>query len=199
MPRGEYGCTYVTGANEQSLTAVLQAWHAGDGAAYGELFERAYAELRQIASQRIRSMADSATLSPTELVNEAVVRVLGSELRWQDRNHFFASMSLCMRSVLIDRARARQSERRGGGALHVTLGQVDEGAESQIEELLALDRALRRLDALDPRSSAVLHLTYFGGLARAQIADVLGVSTQIVDRELRFGRSWLNTHIDTHL
>ncbi len=106
---------------------------------------------------------------------------------------------MTMRTVLIDRARARLSQKRGGNALHVTLSQIEVGAESQVLDLLALDDALIRLEALDERSSSVLHLTYFGGLNRHQIAQVLAVSVQIVDRELRFAKSWLNTHIESTL
>lgn len=184
---------------DKSLTVLLQAWREGDGSAYASLFEGAYAELKQIASQRIGVGQSNATLSPTALVNEAVVRVMGSQLRWEDRNHFFASMSLYMRTILIDHARARLSDKRGGKALHVTLDQIEHGEESQILDLLALDGALRKLETLDPRSSSVLHLTYFAGMGRQQIAEVLDVSVQVVDRELRFSKTWLNTHIDAKL
>ncbi len=181
---------------DKSLTVLLQAWRDGDGSAYGSLFEHAYTELKQIAAQRIGIGQSSATLSPTALVNEAVVKVMGNQLRWQDRNHFFASMSLYMRNILIDHARARLSDKRGGKACHVTLEQLELGEESHILDLLALDSALRELESLDTRSSAVLHLTYFAGLGRQQIAEVLDVSVQVVDRELRFSKSWLNAHID---
>jgi len=186
-------------ADPRSLTALLDAWRDGEGAAYGPLFERAYAELKQVAGQRIRSVDGRATLSPTELVHEAAMRVLGNSANWKDRGHFFASMSMTMRTVLIDHARARLSGKRGGNAVHVTLGQIDVGAESEVLDLLALDAALIRLQALDERSSSVLHLTYFGGLDRHQIAEVLDVSVQIVDRELRFAKSWLNSHIESKL
>ena len=189
----------MTDHDHRSLTALLDAWRGGEGAAYGPLFDRAYAELRQIASQRLGSADGRSTLSPTELVNEAALRVLGNSMRWQDRGHFFASMSTIMRSVLIDHARARISQKRGGKAIHVTLSQIDVGAESEILDLLALDAALIRLEALDQRSSEVLHLTYFGGLDRRQISEVLQVSLQVVDRELRFAKSWLNSHIESCL
>jgi RNA polymerase sigma factor (TIGR02999 family) len=184
---------------DKSLTILLQAWREGDGSAYASLFEGAYAELKQIASQRIGVGQASDTLSPTALVNEAVVRVMGSQLRWEDRNHFFASMSLYMRTILIDHARARLSDKRGGKALHLTLDHIELGEESQILDLLALDSALRKLESLDPRSSSVLHLTYFAGMGRQQIAELLSVSVQVVDRELRFSKTWLNTHIDAKL
>jgi len=180
---------------DSSLTDALAAWRAGDGAAYAQIFEQAYVQLKQIAAQRLQGAAEVVTLSPTEMMHEAVLRVMDAGLQWQNRAHFFASMSLYMRSVLVDHVRSRQSDRRGGGVLHVTLGQSEAGAESSIADLLSLDNALSQLAALDARSSEVLHLTYFAGLDRHQIADVLKVSVQIVDRELRFAKSWLNVHL----
>jgi RNA polymerase sigma factor (TIGR02999 family) len=184
----------------KTLTRMLDSWREGNDASLNQVFDLAYEQLKQIALQRLRSTDGSATLSPTELVNEAVIRVMGATPQWQNRSHFFASMSLCMRAVLVDHARARQSERHGSAMLHVTLGHArDVGYDSAITDLLALDSALNQLEALDSRSSSVLHLTYFAGLDRHQIAEVLEVSLQIVDRELRFAKSWLNAHLGTAL
>lgn len=182
-----------------SLTELLQAWRSGQDRARDRLFELAYAHLRQMASERLDSFRGPACLSPTELVHEAVLRVLGSGGSWQDRAHFCASMSLTMRAVLIDQARARACDRRGGDVLHVTLSHATSGEESMIVDLLAIDHGLNELEAQDPRSAAVLHLAYFAGLDRHQIATVLGVSVQVVDRELRFAKSWLNAHLQTQL
>ena len=183
---------------EPSLTTLLEDWQKGEGAAYASVFEQAYLELRRIARQRIRAMGGGVTLSPTELVHEAVLRVMNSELDWKDRNHFFASLSLYMRAVLVDRARARASLKRGGGATHLALSQVELGGDSGSLDLLALDSALKRLEEFDPRCGSVLHLTCFAGLKRQQIAEVLDVSVQIVDRELRFAKSWLTNHLNDH-
>ncbi len=176
------------------LTQWLQSWQQGNAEAFSSVFEQAYAELRQIAAMRIAKVSGNATLSPTELLHEAVLRVLGGGVTWQNRAHFFASMSVYMRAVLVDHARARLSDKRGAGAVHVTLEGAERGEESSIVDLLALDQALSRLEQLDARSSAVLHLTLFAGLARNEIAEVLKVSVQIVDRELRFAKSWLRHH-----
>ncbi len=178
---------------------LLQAWRDGDGLAFGSIFEQAYAELKRIAAGRVQQVSGNATLSPTELVHEALLRVIGKDLNWENRAHFFASMSLYMRAVLVDHARARMSDKRGGGLLHVTLGKAEAGEESGMAELLALDGALNQLEALDPRSSAVLHLKIFAGMDRHQIADVLGVSVQIVDRELRFAKVWLSAQLESRL
>ena len=186
-------------ASAQPLTQLLQAWKQGDDAALARLFDQAYVELKRVAAQRIAQISGNATLTPTELLHEAVVRVMGSAMTWQNRAHFFASISISMRAVLIDHARARLSDKRGCGAMHLTLGQAEVGGESGIVELLSLDAALQRLEQLDARSAAVLHLACFAGLDRREIAEVLQVSVQVVDRELRFAKSWLNVHLDTRL
>jgi RNA polymerase sigma factor (TIGR02999 family) len=178
---------------------LLQAWREGDGSAFASLFEQAYAELKRIAARRVQQVSGDATLSPTELVHEALLRIIGKDLNWENRAHFFASMSMYMRAVLVDHARARMSDKRGGGMLHVTLGKAEAGEESGMAELLALDGALRQLETLDPRSSAVLHLKFFAGMDRQQIAEVLAVSVQIVDRELRFAKTWLSAQLESPL
>ncbi len=182
-----------------SLTAQLEGWRRGQTEARERLFELAYAQLRKIASDRLAAAPGTGCLSPTELVHEAVLRVLGNEPDWKDRAHFCASMSLYMRAVLIDHARARSADKRGGGVLHVTLSKAETGEESAMADLLAIDHGLRELERLDPRAASVLHLSYFAGLDRQQIAGVLEVSVQVVDRELRFAKTWLGAHLGTRL
>lgn len=182
-----------------SLTAQLEGWRRGQPQARERLFELAYAQLRRIAGDRLAAAPGPACLSPTELVHEAVLRVLGNEPSWEDRAHFCASMSLYMRAVLIDHARARSADKRGGGVLHVTLSQAEAGEESAMADLLAIDHGLKELERLDPRAASVLHLSYFAGLDRQQIAAVLEVSVQVVDRELRFAKTWLGAHLGTRL
>lgn len=176
-----------------SLTTLLQAWQKGDGAAFASLFEQVYDQLKKIAAHRLREVAGDSTLSPTELLHEAVIRIADAPTDLKNRAHFFATMSLYIRSTLIDHARARQAQKRGGQHLHVTLTGAAVGEESQIADLLSLDQALVALEKIDPRGSEVLHLTYFAGLEREEIADVLGISRATVDRELRFARAWLHT------
>ncbi len=181
------------------LSVLLASWQRGDGAAFAALFDQAYAELKRIAAQRIAHLSARSTLTPTELLHESVLRVMDGAVTWQNRAHFFASMSVCMRTVLLDHARARHSNKRGGDLLRVSPSDAQRGEEFGIAELLSLDSAPRRLEQLDARSSAVLHLTYFGGLARAEIAEVLKVSVQIVGRELRFAKSWPNIYLESAL
>lgn len=178
------------------LTNLLQAWQQGDGAAFSTLFDQVYDQLRKIAAQRLREVGGDSTLAPTELLHEAVLRIADAPMDWQNRAHFFASMSLYIRAVLVDHARVRAAEKRGGRNLHVTITGANLAVDSNIADLLALDQALNKLEALDARSGEVLHLTYFAGLDREQIADVLKVSVATVDRELRFARSWLNANMD---
>jgi RNA polymerase sigma factor (TIGR02999 family) len=186
----------ATPAPDAPLTVMLDAWQQGDGAAFSKVFDQAYDQLKRIAAQRLREVGGDSTLAPTELLHEAVLRIADAPKDWQNRAHFFASMSLYIRAVLVDHARARATKKRGGRNIHLTLTSADLGDESNISDLLALDQALHMLEALDARSAEVLHLTYFAGLDRQQIADVLQVSLATVDRELRFARAWLNQHLD---
>ncbi len=186
-------------AGGTTITSLLAQWQQGDGAALAALFEQAYVELKNVAAMRIAQVSGNATLSPTELLHEAVLRVMDAQAVWQNRAHFFASMSIYMRAVLVDRARARQSDKRMAVFARVTLIDAEGGEASGISDLLALDQALTQLENLDARSSAVLHLTYFGGLKRTEISEILQVSPQVVDRELRFAKSWLNAQLDTAL
>jgi len=181
--------------SEECLTSLINAWQHGDGAAFAQLFDQVYDQLKRIAAQRLREVGGDSTLAPTELLHEAVLRIADAPKDWHNRAHFFASMSLYIRAVLVDHARARAAEKRGGRNLHVTLTGANLGVDSNIADLLALDQALNKLEALDARSAEVLHLTYFAGLEREQIADVLKVSVATVDRELRFSRSWLNANM----
>ena len=134
---------------------------------------------------------EDLTLSPADLLNEAVIRVMESQPDYKNRAHFFATMSLHMRTVLVDHARARSADKRGAGAVHVTLSHATNAEESMATELIALDQALTALEKIDARGSQVLHLTYFAGLSREEIAEVVGISVPTVDRELRFTRAWL--------
>lgn len=178
------------------LTTLLSAWQKGNESAFQGLFERAYAELKKIAQQRLRELGGNCSLAPTELLHETILKLLDAPVDWQNRAHFFASMSLYLRSVMVDHARARGADKRGGNALHITMTHIDAGEESGIADLLTLDTALKQLHELDPRSAEVLHLTYFAGLSREEIADVLKISLATVIRDLRFAKSWLNRHMD---
>jgi len=142
----------------------------------------------------LRHAGRDLTLTPTVLLHEAYLRVAGKQLDWGNRAHFFASMSLYIRSALLDHARARHAAKQGSSELRISLSDVA-GEELMVADVLAPDQALTRLASLDPRSAEVLHLTHFARLDREQISLVLGVSLSFVDRALRFARAWLRDEL----
>lgn len=176
-----------------SLTMLLHSWRQGSGTAFGTLIDQVYDELRAIAARRLRRSGGFATLSPTELIHEALLGVMASPREFENRVHFFATMSLAVRSLLVDHARAQSAGKRGGGLIRVTLSAElgERGEEGRIVALLAIEEALTQLERLDARCGRILHLTCFAGLTREEIAGLLGISVPTVDRELRFGRAWL--------
>lgn len=143
-----------------------------------------------MAAERLRR-SGPLILTARDVLQEALVGMLEHPVSLKDRAHFFATMSLKMRAVVIDHARARAADKRGGGALQVTLTDAAGGLEQDAFDLLALDEALRRLAADDARGSEILHLSYFAGLTQAEIAELMGLSLRTVERELRFLRAWL--------
>ncbi len=181
-----------------SLTQLLHAWKGGDSGAFARLAEALQGEFQRMAASRLRGF-DSATLARGDLVNEAMLRLMQSPSDWKDRAHFFATVSLHMRSVLREHARARLADKRGGARVRLTLTSAAVGEESMAADLLTLDALLDQLAALDGRCARVVELTYITGLERADVADVLGVSLATVDRELRFGRAWLSEQLGRSL
>jgi RNA polymerase sigma factor (TIGR02999 family) len=192
---------------QSSITVLLNRWRRGDVDALGRVLAALMHELEVMSRARARG-EDRQTMAPDDLLNEALVRAMEGQLRaeadldaasaWQSRSHFLAHMSLHMRSVLIDRARARGSEKRGGGADHVTLSaaEAESREESVIDGVLALDEALNALANEDARAAEVLHLSAFGGLTREEIAEALSISVPTVDRDLRFARAWLASRLE---
>jgi RNA polymerase sigma factor (TIGR02999 family) len=183
-----------TDSTVSSLTQLLHAWKRGDGAAFAQLAGALQGEFHRMAASRLRGF-ESATISRGDLVNEAMLRLMQSPCDWADRAHFFATVSLHMRSVLREHARARLTDKRGGGRLRLTLTSSALGEESMAADLLTLDALLDQLAALDPRCARVLELTYITGLERADVAEVLAISLSTVDRELRFARAWLSEQL----
>jgi RNA polymerase sigma factor (TIGR02999 family) len=144
-----------------------------------------------MARGRLRGNAGLATMMPTDLLHDALLRVMQNPPDYRNGPHFMATMSLAMRSVLIDHARSKLSDKRGGGAVNVTFTEAEHSEQSSAFAMLALEEALVAFEKLDPRAGKVLHLTYFGGLTREEIAEVLEISVPTVDRELKFGRAWI--------
>jgi RNA polymerase sigma factor (TIGR02999 family) len=182
-------------SSRDSLTALLQSWRQGSGSAFGALIDQVYDQLRAIAARRLHQSGRFATLSATELVHEALLGVMRAPADFESRVHFLATMSLAIRSVLVDHARARSAGKRGGGLIRVTLSHTGLEDQNRIVDLLAIEEALAQLERLDARCGRVLHLACFAGLTRDEIAGLLGVSIPTVDRDLRFARSWLNRRL----
>jgi RNA polymerase sigma factor (TIGR02999 family) len=175
-----------------AVTELLRAWSDGDDRALEQLMPLVEAELRRLARTYMSRERRGHTLQPTALVNEAFVRLTDArQIRWQDRAHFLGIAARLMRRVLVDHARSRGYVKRGGGARQVTL---DEGllvSPAPTLDLVALDRALETLAAVDARKSRVIELRFFGGLSVEETADVLHVSTETVKRDWRLAKLWL--------
>jgi RNA polymerase sigma factor (TIGR02999 family) len=178
---------------EQDITQLLREWRLGDAAALSAAMPQIYEALRRLALRRLRGER-AQTLNPTALVHEALLRILGSAADFVSRAHFLGVAALHMRSILVDQARARNAARRGGGALHVTLGE-DVAASEGIVDLLALDQALARLGVADARAARVMEMSCFAGMAQEEIAAAIGISVPTVARDMRFARAWLNREL----
>jgi RNA polymerase sigma-70 factor (ECF subfamily) len=153
--------------------------------------EEVYAELRRVAAAYLRRERPGQTLQPTALVNEAYVRLAGQHPRFQNRAHFCAIAANAMRQILVERARARHAQKRGGGAARVTLEDNMAVSPEAAIDLTALDEALTRLAALDPRQARIVELRFFGGLSVEEAAESLGVSSATLKRQWAIARAWL--------
>ncbi len=182
----------MAGKSPVDLTCLLRAWAAGDQGALNELIPSVYDELRRIARRSMRCERPGNTLQTTALIHEAYLRLMAiSDLNWKDRAHFFAVSAQIVRRILIDAARARGSEKRGGGAVKVDLNESVDGLAERSRELLALDEALQSLAEFDPQEAKVVEYRFFGGLSVEETAEVLKISTRTVEREWALARCWL--------
>jgi RNA polymerase sigma factor (TIGR02999 family) len=180
----------------EDLTGLLHGWRGGDVLARDRLLEEVYDTLRGMAAARLGRGRDNRTLQPTAVVNEALLRLLGNDTDWEDRAHFFALASLKMRAVLVDHARARAAEKRGGDVAMLTLSHAERESGQNVDyDVLALHQALERLAGHDERAARGLEMAYFGGMEQRDIACVLGISVPTVERDLRFARAWLNQQL----
>jgi RNA polymerase sigma-70 factor (ECF subfamily) len=179
------------------LTLILGKARAGDGRARTELIAVIYEELRSVAAGMMRRERADHTLPPTAVVHEAVMRLLGDAVfdKAPDRAFLFASAARAMREVLIDHARGRSADRRGGGWNRVPLDMIVDHFEAQGLDVVAVHEALDRLAVLNERQSQVITLRYFGGLSVPEVAAALGVSVATVERDWRLARAWLLTQL----
>lgn len=171
------------------ITQLLGAWRSGDGQALEQLLPLVYADLHRMAQRHLRAEGQ-LTLSPTDLVHEAYLRLLGP-VDWQNRAHFFAIAARQMRHVLVDHARHKLRAKRGGGELRVDWPAAVSAEAPAPPDVLKLDLLLDTLATLDGRKRDVLELHYFGGLSHREMAHVLAVSEATIDRDLRFAKAWL--------
>jgi RNA polymerase sigma factor (TIGR02999 family) len=179
-------------ARQGDVTQLLSRWSAGDRAALDRLVPEVYSELRRMAARYLRKERPEHTLQPTALVHEAFVKLIDQrEVRWQNRAHFFGVAAQLMRRILVDHARERAAEKRGGGLRHVTLDDsVAVGPSNQID-ILAVDHALNRLAAIDPDQVRIVELRFFSGLTIEETVEVLGWSSGSVKREWTVAKAWL--------
>jgi RNA polymerase sigma-70 factor (ECF subfamily) len=173
-------------------TDLLLAWSGGDASAFDKLVPLVYQELRVLAQRYMRRERPDHTLRPTALVNEAYLRLIDvNRIQWQNRAHFLAFAAQTMRRILVEFARNRHRQKRGGDAIHVTLGDVAEMAEEKQADLVALSDALTALASFDARMSQIVELRFFGGLSVQETADVLKVSAETVMRDWKTAKVWL--------
>ena len=177
------------------VTELLHSWRGGDENSRDALFSALYDELRRLAEIQMRGERAGHTLQPTALVHECYGRLVGVELEWRDRAHFLNFAVRAMRRLLIDHARARLAQKRGDGAVQVTLDEAMEGSAS-LEQLFELEDAFDRLARVSERAAQAVQLQVYAGLSHREIGEVLSVSDATVDRELRFAKAWLKDRLE---
>jgi RNA polymerase sigma factor (TIGR02999 family) len=156
------------------------------------LISLVYNELRALAEQRLRSMGPSASLQPTELLNEVYLKVSKDPARaWEGRAHFIGAAAIAMRNILVDRARRKSAIKRGGGQARVSMDEADLAVDRNPDEILGIDAALKRLESVDPRSAKVVVMRFYLGLGVPEVAISLGVTERTVERDWAFARRWL--------
>ncbi len=188
----------VTKTSPQDVTRLLVRLTDGDRAVLDDLLPLIYGELRRLAGGYLRRERQGHTLEPTALVHEAYLRMVDqTQVRWQNRAHFFGVAAQMMRRILVDHARAHQAEKRGGEAQILSLDENIDVSGERSAELVALDEALERLAELDPEKSRVVELRFFGGLSVEETAEVIGVSAPTVKRHWRMAKAWLYGQMKT--
>jgi len=174
------------------VTQLLKAWTAGDERALEKITPLVYEQLHRAARYYMAGQRSGHILQTTALVNEVYLQLVDcGQMNWQDRAHFFAMSAQLMRRILVDFARSRGSQKRGAGAVHLSLDEVASVCQEPDPNLLALDDALKALAAFDERESKVVELRFFGGLSAKETAEVLKVSVETVQRDWRLAKIWL--------
>jgi RNA polymerase sigma-70 factor (ECF subfamily) len=190
----------VAPGDRHEVTALLRRASAGDDVARSALFDVLYSELRKLAEAAMRRERSDHTLQPTALVHETFVRLADDGGRFENRAHFFGVAASAMRRVLVDHARSRRTQKRGGGTAFVDVDDLDSlaGTPAGAVDLVALDDALSRLSSLDPRQGRVVELRFFAGLSVEETAAILDLSPRTVKREWQMARAWLRREFGHH-
>ena len=182
----------MTEVSPNQITGWLVEWGQGNKLALDHLMPLVYAELRRMARRYLRNQPAGHTLQTTELIHQAYLKLArGGDKDWQNRAHFYGVAAQAMRHILVDYARSRQSQKRGGAVEKVTLDEGTHASFDRVDEVVALNDALERLIDLEERKGRVVELKYFGGLTHEEIATVLKVSADTVKNDWRFARTWL--------
>ena len=182
------------------VTALLGDWSRGNRSALNQLLPLVYAELRRVAARQLRTERADHTLQPTALVHEVYIRLVDQrQVDWQDRAHFFGVSAQVMRRILVDHARRRGASKRGDGVRCVSIDEAKDVAGASALPILALDRALDRLEKLDAELARIVELRAFGGLTIDEAADVLNVSPSTAKRDWRTAKAWLNRELSSDI
>jgi RNA polymerase sigma-70 factor, ECF subfamily len=181
------------------VTALLLAWRAGDEDALPRLIPLVHEELRKIARRCLRGDRIAQSIESTALVNEAYLRLVDTRrVNWQNRTHFLAMSARIMRRVLVDAARAKGADKRGGHAVRVSLSDADDRSSDLGEDVIALNDALEALERIDARKARIVELRFFAGLSVDETAMALDISPQTVGREWTFVKAWLRRELKRH-
>lgn len=173
------------------VTLLLDAAARGDRKAAADILPLVYDELRKLGAARLAHESPGQTLQPTALVHEAYLRLVGPDIEWDSRGHFFAAAAEAMRRILVDGARQKNTEKHGGGRHRYDATEVPLASPEPVEDLVALDEALNRLTEHDPAKAELVKLRYFAGLTIEQAADMLGISPATAKRYWTYSRAWL--------
>lgn len=187
----------MTSSGRADITGMLKKLNTGDPDAVAEIVSLVYPELRRIARAYMRTERGEHTLQPTALINEAWIRLVDqTRVDWRDRTHFFGVAASMMRRVLVDHARQRLADKRGGGQKKLSIDWVElQAGGEKLNEVLSVHEALQRLDGIDARLAKIVELRYFAGMDVDETAVALGISPRTVDREWSMARAWLSTQL----
>jgi RNA polymerase sigma factor (TIGR02999 family) len=181
---------------DDDITRLLKDWSGGNDGALDALTPLVYDRLKRLAASAFKGESAGHTLQPTALVSELFEKLIGSDVDWQDRQHFYALSARLMRRILVNHAQAKNAQKRGGDLLQVTLqDSVTGGTQDEAVEILALDEALAELQAFDERKASMLELHYFGGLTYSELSAALEVAESTVHQDLRTAKAWLNSRL----